>query len=74
METVFSGFLVQQLDGIRHYNLYDENEKEDMQKIYDDVLRYSHQLKFFQEMDKNLTLEELNDKTEEENNEGTENE
>jgi hypothetical protein len=63
-----------QLDGLRRYNLYDEGEHEDMQKVYDDVLRYSHQLKFYQEMDKGLSLKELNDKTEEENNENTEDE
>lgn len=33
----------------RTYNLYNKDEKEDMQKVYDDVLRYSHQLKFYQD-------------------------
>ena len=32
----------------RTYNLYDKNEKEDMQKVYDTFLKYSHQLKFYQ--------------------------
>ncbi len=32
----------------RYYNLYKEDEHEDMQKVYEDVLKYSHQLKFYQ--------------------------
>lgn len=34
--------------GSRYYNLYNENEKEDMDKVYETFLKYSHQLKFFQ--------------------------
>lgn len=49
-----------QFDGFRHYNLYNKDEVEDMEKVYQNVLRYSHELKFYQKEDKNLTIEELN--------------
>ncbi len=55
-----------QFDGMRLYNLYKEDEEEGMNKVYADVLTYSHQLKFYKEMDKDLSLEELNDCDDEE--------
>ena len=36
------------LRGVRHYGLYKKDEKEDMNKVYDMFLKYSHQLKFYQ--------------------------
>lgn len=57
-----------QFDMWRHYGLFKKDESEDMNKIYEDVLRYSHQLKFYQELDKALTAEELDNVVDEELN------